>query len=457
MRIPPRASLRLLLPAVCWLLSSAAHAQVPQRQLPRSVVVEALAEPQPTAFAPADFEVQDFTLERYDGGDPRVTASLEPGTLEWVRTARVLVVPRAVVQVRVQGATRGTVTYADASQPMAADDAGLRADVPVALMAGQSYPLVVQAQHGTELVSAAFHVKFTPRPQNTGRVLFDSSCSPFGLSLRRGAIARDAWMYVGCSNVITLREERDTPALELYVLFDGAGDAVRVDGVPTPPTVDTVWHQRVEQSPGALTFSALGQRAELAYFLPERIHPGFLGVGFGPYLYLYEDDDDGASLAAQVPMLTLYAGYTVNPTMRIVYFNAAALHRRGFMDQGVYLWLEQLRALDDRFSLNLLLGANVLAYSHSGTLTARLSAPQGFELVMRDFLAVNRNLTAGAFLYPKIADRSYYNIWLRWGSQAFFGEVNYIAWKEPHGGTYTETHSIGLTFGIPVWRYLRFL
>jgi hypothetical protein len=96
-------------------------------------------------------------------------------------------------------------------------------------------------------------------------------------------------------------------------------------------------------------------------------------------------------------------------------------------------------------------------YSHDEKFTARLSAPQGFELVFRDFFATSRNLTFGAFLYPKIAGRTYYNTWIRWGSGAFFGEVNYIGWKEPHDNGYTETHSLGLSFGIPVWRYLRFL
>jgi hypothetical protein len=447
----------LLCLATCAVVLPATHAsaQGTDRQLPRSLVTAALVEPQPTAFAPADFSVEDFSVDRAEGGDAATHAQLEAETLEWVRVARVVVLPRAVLQVRVPGATRGSVQYAGAAHPMTVQDGVLSADVPVVLIAGRKYPIVATVERGGALHTTTFHVRFSPRPEHAGLVLFDSSCSPYGLWRRRGSIPRDAFMLVGCSMVITLRDERDSPSLDLYVLFEGAGDDVRVEGIPTPPTVDTLWQQRVTNTPNASTFSARGERAELSWMLPERLYPGFLGVGLGPYYYAYEDRD--TQLWSMIPLLTLYAGYTISPTMRVVYFNAAALHGHGFMDQGAYLWLEQLRMLDDRVSLNLLLGANVLVYSHDEKFTARLSAPQGFELVFRDFFATSRNLTFGAFLYPKIAGRTYYNTWIRWGSGAFFGEVNYIGWKEPHDNGYTETHSLGLSFGIPVWRYLRFL
>jgi hypothetical protein len=78
-------------------------------------------------------------------------------------------------------------------------------------------------------------------------------------------------------------------------------------------------------------------------------------------------------------------------------------------------------------------------------------------VVFRDFLATNPNQTAGAVQYPAIARRSYYNVWLRWGSGAFFGELNFIAWKEPHAGGASESQSLGISFGTPVARFLRFL
>ena len=135
--------------------------------------------------------------------------------------------------------------------------------------------------------------------------------------------------------------------------------------------------------------------------------------------------------------------------------DATAIHRRGYADNGLYLWIEQARMVDDRLSFNLLLGANLLVYSHDDKAEWRISAPQGFELVYRDIFGRNRSAMLGAFLYPDLFDRSYYNVWLRWGSPQIFGELNYIHWKEPHGGgVATSSTSIGISFGMPIARFL---
>jgi hypothetical protein len=186
--------------------------------------------------------------------------------------------------------------------------------------------------------------------------------------------------------------------------------------------------------------------------LPDPLHAAFVGLGIGPYYYLYRDGP--VELDATLPLLTLYAGYAFTPEVRLVYFNATAMHARwGSIDQGLYVWLEQARFVDDRVSLNLLLGANVLVYSHDDHAVGRLSVPQGFEFIVRDLFARNRNLTAGAFVYPKISGRAYYNFWLRWGSPQVFGELNYIEWQEPHGDERTHSRALGVSFGAPILRF----
>jgi hypothetical protein len=104
--------------------------------------------------------------------------------------------------------------------------------------------------------------------------------------------------------------------------------------------------------------------------------------------------------------------------------------------------------------MNLLLGANLLVYARHDSYTARVSAPQGLELITRDVLGRGKNVTLGAFIYPKINERSYYNMWLRWGSQEIFGEVNYIEWQEPHADGATRSRALGLSFGAAVLRFL---
>jgi hypothetical protein len=430
-----------------------ARADTPLGQLPRSLAAEALAEPQPGAFAPTDFDVADFTVDRDGGSDGSVEAELEVGSLRWVRVARYVVVPRAVVVVRAAGASGGLVSYAGASLPMAADAAAAYVAVPVALIDGASYPILVQVWRDGERRAASFHVRFAPRSQHAGQVLFDSSCSPYALAVRRGAIPADSWLYIGCSLVSTAREDHDSPSLDLYMLWDQAGTDVTFEAMPASPAVDTLWVHRVTDSPSATTLAARGETAEVSYRLPHELRAGFFGAGLGPYYYALEDNR--GKLATVAPLLTLYAAYSFNPAARVVYFNAAVLDRHGFIDQGVYLWLEQFRAIDDRLSINLLLGANVLVYSRHDRAVGRLSAPQGVELSVRDFLAPNRNLSAGAFLYPPIAERSYYNIWLRWGSPQIFGEINYIAWEEPYAIGASSSQSVGVSVGLSLLRFLR--
>jgi hypothetical protein len=326
--------------------------------------------------------------------------------------------------------------------------------VPVVLIAGAKYPVRVQIGDGASARTATFTLRFTPRPEQRGQVMFDARCSPYGLRVADGAIPADSWLYVGCNAVVTDREEHDSATLELYLLWDQAND-VTIDGAPVKAAVDTLYVHRATGGPGWSTLRAGGMRAELTYQMPEPIRPGFLGLGVGPYYFHLKDDR--ISYTAGAPMLTLYGGYIVNPTMRIVYFNAAVLDRRGYMDQGVYLWTEQVRFIDERLSLNLLLGANALIYSRHDKFSGRFSAPQGFEMVFRDFFARGRNLTAGAFLYPAIAHRSYYNIWLRWGSGAFFGELNFLAWEEPNDHGPSRSESLGISFGTPITRFMRFL
>lgn len=435
-------------------------AQQPSWELPRSLVSATLNEPQPTAFAPAALSTEDFTVDRGAGADPSIEATIEPGSFEWVRVAGILVIGRAVVRVTARDASRGTVSYAGRAHSLAArpPGAGTRERevlVPVALVAGRQHPLRAQAWRDGAVRTATFHLRFTPRPEHRGLVLFDSSCSPFGLRTARGSIPNDSMLYVGCKAMITSRDGHDSSSLDVYLLWDQAPD-VTIEYLPASPMRDSLYVQRVTGRSGGTTLGSGTTHVDLAYRMGEPIYAGFFGAGIGPYFYQLQDDR--LAVETSIQLLTLYAGYVINPTMRVVYFNATALHRYGSMDQGLYLWIEQFRAIDDRLSLNLLLGVNVLVHARHDHFVGRLSAPQGFEIVVRDFLARERNLTAGAFLYPRIADRSYYNVWLRWGSRALFGEVNYIEWQEPFGDDSTsKNRALGLTIGMPLTGFLGYL
>lgn len=438
---------------------ASAAAQQPTWELPRSLITATLNEPQPTAFAPADLSTADFVVDVSAHADPSISAAIEPGSFEWVRVGGILVIGRALVRVTAHDASRGSVSYGGRVHVMSARPRGVggsvrEALVPVALLAGRQHPLRAQVWRDGAVHTATFTLRFAPRAGHQGLVLFDSSCSPFGLRSAGGSIPADSLLYVGCKGVVTSRDDHDSATLDLYLLWDQAPD-VTIEYLPASPMRDALYVQRVTGHSGATTVASGNTRLDLAYRMPEPIYAGFLGLGIGPYYYKLHDDR--LSVETSIHLLTLYAGYIINPTLRIVYFNATAVHRYGSMDQGLYLSLEQFRVLDDRLSLNLLLGVNVLVHPHHGHFDGRLSAPQGFELVLRDFLTRGQNLTAGAFLYPPIADRSYYNLWLRWGSRALFGEINFIEWQEPFDGGAITSRALGLSVGVPVAGFLGYL
>jgi hypothetical protein len=433
------------------LLSATAQAQWPV--LPPSLVTAALGDPTPFTFHVADFTGEDFTVDRISG-DAAVEARVDPGSVRWVRTGPV-VVPRGVLIVRAHGASSGAVAYAGFSHPMTAVTAtanALGADVPVALLSNDAYPIRVQVWVNGKLRSTVLALRFAPRPAQRGRVFFDHSCSPFGLRVSRGTVPGDSWLYIGCRMLQTAWADHTGPTLELYALWDHVGSSIAIEGVASKPTVDSLWSYRVSTQAGEVRLAAGSAQVGIEHRLPVHLHAGFLGLGVGPYYYSLRDDH--ANLHAGVPLLTLYAGYAFTQAVRMVYFSATAADRHGYADHGLYIWLEEVRTLDDRLSLNLLLGAHVLLYRRDDRLIGRLSAPQGFELVFRDFLGRNRNLNAGAFLYPNIFGRSYYNLWLRWGSADFFGELNFIDWHEPHANAPSSSQSLGLSFGTTLARFL---
>jgi len=250
----------------------------------------------------------------------------------------------------------------------------------------------------------------------------------------------------------TARSDAMGATLEVYALWDNAGDDVALSGVRLSRTLGSLYVLRLVTSPGHFTLEARGHALTFSYAVPPTLPSTFVGAGVGPYHYLLRDGQRKADVV--IPLVTLYAGYTFTPDVRIVYFNATAIHRRGYADNGLYLWIEQARMADDRLSFNLLLGANALMYSHRDKIEWRLTAPQGFELVYRDMFMRNRSGMLGAFLYPDLFDRSYYNVWLRWGSPQLFGELNYIHWKQPHATGVTSSTSVGISFGMPIARFL---
>jgi hypothetical protein len=133
-------------------------------------------------------------------------------------------------------------------------------------------------------------------------------------------------------------------------------------------------------------------------------------------------------------------------------FSAFPIRKSPEVDTGVYVIVEQFRGIDERVTLNLLLGAHALSFRHQGEYLNRMSAPQGVEMSFRDCLLRTQNLTLGGFFYPRIEGRSYVNTWIRYGNSKFFTEFNFINWQEPVTNGSFSVKSAGLSIGFPLFR-----
>jgi hypothetical protein len=436
----------------CWAALAPSGARAVTHALAPSLIPEALSESVPTAFAPADFSVEDFALDWKGGRAPEGTrARLIPNSLQWVRVADVLVIPRARLELVADAGATGRATTGGYSQALA----GGKLELPVALLSGEANPVEVAVESAGRRETAVLLVRFAPRPQHAQapRAFVDPSCSRFGVS---AAFPREAgpghWAYLGCRLVSVEGEDRRLPSLELFALWDGVGQSARVGGAETAAASVSVWPLRLRTQPGHAQLEAAGHELRIGYRLPQTYHYAFLGAGIGPYTYQF--NGFGETENRTIPLLTLYGSYFITETTRLVAFDATAFTEQFYTDFGVYVSTESLKILDRRVTMNLMLGMHVIGFRSRGQYYMKPGAPQGIELIATDVFKRAHNLTLGGFVYPEINGKEYYNVWVRWGSGALFGELNYISWKEIVNDRGFFSRAFGITVGMPLARFL---
>lgn len=424
-------------------------------ELPSNLAQTVLSETVPFTFTPIGFTVEDFKLEWVGKALPGIELKLGRKSLEWVRAGGVFVLPRARAIVEASDIQSGQLKNNGFSQSFELSDGNGRAEIPIALLSAENNEIFITVNRAGRMEQGTVYVRFSPRTGLGAKVLQDTTCSRFSLQIEPEGMREDTWMYLGCRLVYVEGAEHSTASLELYVYWDNVGQEVLLDGVATRAQPTSVWPLRLRSRPGKVTLVSDTQKLLIRYFMPERTRLLSLGVGLGPYAYTFHGG--GNSVDTILPVFfTLYGSYFMREQMRIVAFDAAALHSAFFNDFGIYLMLEQIRVMDERFSMNLLLGAHTLTYKIPSGVYMRFSAPQGLEFVFRDFLKRRHNLALGGFFYPTIRGRSYYNSWLRWGTAGLFAELNFISWREPledeDGSLYNR--SLGVSIGFPVASFL---
>ena len=417
--------------------------------LPENLTHDVLSESTPTAFAVNDFSVEDFHIEWQGPALSDLQFNLVKGSLEWVRVADLLVLPRARVSVTADKVEGGSITSGDFTQHLILQAQQGNAEMPVALISGDKNPIRITLRRGGTEVKGTLIVRFSPHQGlSNARIFADSSCSPYNVRAQSVARRKDEWIYIGCRVVRMADPENTRPSLELLVYWDNVGQSVDIGGVQVSSASNSVWALRVRSKPGTIGMKAGEHKLTIHYNLPPELHRVSLGLGVGPYSYSFQTSVD--SVQSFVPLVTVYGSFFVTESMRLVAFDATAINSKYFTDLGLYLNTESIKTVDGRLSVNLMLGAHAINFQAFSQNQLKFGAPQGLELVFRDAPFRRVNFSTGAFVYPEINGKSYYNVWFRWGSTAFFAELNFIAWKEMVESQTVYSRSLGVTVGAPL-------
>lgn len=424
--------------------------------LPQASFHDLLSESVPTAFPPDDFDEEEFSLV-WDG-DPLegVSFHLQKGSIQWARVNEVLALPRARLEIEVQGFESGIVNYHDFTIPLGRiqGEERLHASLVVALVSGGKNPIELRLGRSGRELRGRLLLQFRSKRMGASRVYRDPSCSKYSLEIEsedKRILTDDQWIYVGCRVTVAGAHETRAPSLEIYVFWDHVGSSIEVGGMDTETSAISTWAMKVGPEPGFIHVASKKNRLKFTYLLPKQFHFGSLSLGIGPYGNYF--DALGTSVSDTRPLVTLYGSYFISEGVRFVGFNATSLGAQGYNDLGFYLHNENFKVLDRRLSLNLLLGGHVIGFSAGGSSYFLFGIPQGIEMIYTDFLVRGKNLSMGGFVYPKIDGKSYHNLWLRWGFRTFV-EINFILWEEMIHGQSIFSRNLGVSLGFPLAQFL---
>ncbi|MBU6375312.1 MAG: hypothetical protein KGQ59_04910 [Bdellovibrionales bacterium] len=419
--------------------------------LPERIDEELISEAVPTAFEVAPFLEADFEIGWKKSAPPGVRLEIVPGSLTWVRVSRYLVLPRARVRIELPVETLAQVRIGRSIQAVTPE----APEVPVSLFSAEHELLLVERGKAS---TYSFHFRYSPKKQISGsRVFVDVSCSPQNVKIVGGeSLPANQWVYLGCRMIRSTSHSKLVPQLELIVAWSG------ISGSPSVISGEAQVSSRTSKAslmsvllsadkPSVQLHEPEGGSFEIQASLPKKLNRGSFGVGLGPYAYFLDiSGDEGVSQAAA--LATLYGAYSLSENSRIIFFDAFPVHRRWYNDFGLYFDNESSRALDERLSVNLLLGFHWIAFRSPSGPQYRLGVPQGFEMLLRDAFGKRKNMSLGGFFFPLIDGKSYYNAWARVGTKQLFIEANYLSWTERLGNDgRAHARNFGICIGGPLF------
>jgi len=410
----------------------------------------------PSASAPVRLVPSSFRWTGIESLPPGTKIDWDPSSVQWSRINERIVLPRARLRIEVPGIEGGTLSIWDRTTPLRKSMSGSWfGEIVVPLVSGDASRLVVKMKRGPSEKDVPLLLERIGG--GATEIGVDTSCSPWRVEFARRPVSqasspRPMLLLADCRIVRSESDDGMMASLDLLIFIDGAGEEIKVNGSSVRADSPSLFRLRLfPQNQPILLETKTGNAFELRYRIPSKLNRGFIGLGVGPYQY--ELRAPNVSVNTTAATLTAYGSYQLSDSVRFTAFNATTIHRHFFTDTGFYLKSDSVKLLDQKISVYLMLGANFMGFKYGTDLQKRWGAPQGFEATYHDFLSPNRSMTFGAFIYPPIDGKSYYNSWIRYGSSSLFGEFNYLGIRNNFDGEVVEVRSVGLSIGFPLARF----
>ena len=378
----------------------------------------------PFVFTPNHLGLDQYFL------DTALPWSWVPQSFEWVRIDHRFLVPRARVKIKVPPLT--PVTYR--GQLFTTPNPEI--EIPVALSQERGNEIEILHQK----IPIRFKVTHPIQPA----LMIDASCSSTPIKFRNLKLEH-SWVGVYCNMIHPKKGNGYGLRMDMHIYWESEErTTAKLNQTELSTTDGMTYSIALNSDSREIRLENGADSFEIVPKIPEVFHPLSMSIGLGPYV----------NQSQWRPFATLYTSYYFNEQMKVASFIALPLKSNTETDLGLYVIVEQFRGLDERLSLNLLLGAHGLSFTSQGSHHFALSVPQGVELNFKNFLQPNQSLMFGGFFYPLISDRSYVNTWIRYGNGSFFLEFNYINWKEPVANGSFESKSMGFSVGFPLFKAL---
>jgi hypothetical protein len=373
-------------------------------------------------------QLADFVIHTQH---PDIEATWIPDSVQWIRNENNLLVPRALLKINIKHSIAMVhIDYHNAIVIPVRNENFFTTQIYVDLF----NPDTALVYSGMDLMDKIV-IEARATLNARSKQLIDYSCAPYNLKLEG---IDSEYLSIGCKMNRLGKFGSEYPRLEITL----SSTNLRTMNDAKPPY--TIFLE--DNSPVELKMKGVDQKIKtfhLEALIPKRLNRLKTSVGFGPYIYQSDFQND-KQLSNLAPSLMIYGKFDINETSSFKAFDALLYSKSRFNNSGLYFSYDLADAFDGRVLINALLGFQGLHYKYSNDTPTefKLIYPQGFEVIYKHAFIENYHLTYGMFL--STSSESYTNAWIRYGKSSFL-ELNYINW----GHDKSHIKMLGLSIGIP--------